>query len=253
MSVPHLSIVIPAYNEEARIAASLETVGHYLSRQPYSWEVVVVDDGSSDGTAKLVHEWAKDHEGFRVEAVAHRGKGWAVKHGMLAASGRYRFMCDADLAMPLDQVSRFLDRIAEGYDIVIGSRQAADARRFNEPLMRHIMGRAFNWTVRALAVRGFEDTQCGFKCFRGECAEDLFALQKTEGFGFDVEVLYLARMRALKVLEIPIDWYYQEASKVRHSVDSFLMLRDVIRVRWNDLQGKYSGKVSGREGHGEET
>jgi dolichyl-phosphate beta-glucosyltransferase len=239
LAKPFLSVVIPAFNEQARIASTLEKLVGYLGRQQYSWEVVVADDGSSDRTAALVDQWASELEVVRLKTLPHGGKGWAVKHGMLEATGEYRFMCDADLAMPVEQLAAFLERMAEGYDIVIGSRQIAGARRFNEPPMRHVMGRLFNWAVRLLAVGRFQDTQCGFKCFKGKVAEELFRLQQTKGFGFDVEVLYLALKRDMRVLEMPIDWHHQRDSKVRAGVDSLAMLRDTLLIRWRDLRGKY--------------
>ena len=242
MNSPFLSIIIPAFNEEARIVSTLERVSAFLSGQSYSWELLVVDDGSSDRTAAVAKEWAQTHEETRVETVPHGGKGWAVRNGMLSTTGRYRFMCDADLAMSIEGLPAFLERMCEGYDIVIGSRQIAGARRFDEPIVRHIMGRVFNWSVRLLAVRGFQDTQCGFKCVGGEAADELFALQRTNGFGFDVEFLYLAIKRGFRVLEMPIDWYYQRTSKVRAGADSFLMLRDTIAVRWRDLAGTYKSR-----------
>ena len=238
MATPFLSVVIPAFNEELRISSTLDTIVGYLDGRPFSWEVLVVDDGSTDETARMAAEWAKSEKRVQVQTVPHRGKGWAVRHGMLATSGELRFMCDADLAMPIEHLSTFLARMAEGYDIVIGSRQKEAARRFDEPVLRHVMGRVFNWIVRAIAVQGFEDTQCGFKCFRGEVAEDLFRLQRAEGFGFDVEVLFIAAKRGLRVVEIPIDWYYQPSSKVRPLVDSFAMLRDTIRLRLRDTMGR---------------
>ena len=232
MAAIFLSIVVPAYNEEARIAASVEALVRYLEGQPYAWEVVVVDDGSTDRTAAIMRDLSKDDARLRLEAVEHGGKGWAVKHGMLATTGRYRFMCDADLAMPIEQLSRFLDQMDNGYDVVIGSRQISGARRFNESAARHMIGRIFNWTVRLLAVGGYEDTQCGFKCFAGEVADALFPLQQVPGFGFDVEILYLAERTGLRVLEIPIDWYHQPNSKVRPVMDSISMLWDTVRIRW---------------------
>lgn len=231
MTAPYLSIVIPAYNEEERISATLDEVVAYLSHQSYSWEVLVVDDGSTDRTTEFVDSWAGEVAGVSLESVEHGGKGWAVKQGMLSATGEYRFMCDADLSMPIEQLSRFLDRMEEGYDVVIGSREAVGARRYDEPPLRHLMGRVFNWTVRMLAVRGFQDTQCGFKCFRGEVVQELFSKQKARGFSFDVEILYLALRRNMRIVEIPIDWYHQEASKVRPLADSFLMLRDTLTLR----------------------
>ena len=235
-----LSVIIPAFNEEARIIPTLEKITAYLSLQPYSWEVVVVDDGSSDRTPQLVADRIKAHEGVRLLTVPHAGKGWAIRHGMLASHGKYKFMCDADLAMPIERLAEFIERMDEGHDIVIGSRQVAGARRFNEPVIRHAMGRVFNRCVRLLAVGAFQDTQCGFKCFRSEVTDELFEAQRTRGFGFDVEILYLALKRGLQVLEIPIDWYHQKATKLRPLVDSSLMLRDAIVVRGRDLRGEYA-------------
>ena len=235
-----LSVIIPAFNEEARIVPTLEKATAYLSLQRYSWEVVVVDDGSSDRTPQLVADWTRAHEGVRLLTVPHAGKGWAIRHGMLASRGKYKFMCDADLAMPIEGLAEFVEKMDKGRDIVIGSRQIAGARRFNEPVIRHAMGRVFNRCVRLLAVGAFQDTQCGFKCFRSEVTDELFEAQRTRGFGFDVEVLYLALKRGLQVLEIPIDWYHQKATKLRPLVDSSLMLRDTIIVRGRDLRGEYA-------------
>jgi len=237
---PFLSVVIPAYNEEPRIGATLEKVTGYLGRQQYSWELLVVDDGSSGRTAALATRWAGNDERVRVETVPHGGKGWAVKHGMLATAGQYRFMCDADMAMPIEQLEAFLDRMEEGYDIVIGSRQKKGARRVSEPILRHVMGRVFNWTVRLLAVRGLQDTQCGYKCFRDHVAEELFNLQRTRGWAFDVEVLYVAAKRKMRVLEMPIEWHYRPSSKLRPLANSFSMLQDTIMLRLRDVAGKYS-------------
>jgi glycosyltransferase involved in cell wall biosynthesis len=241
LTSPSLSIVIPTYNEEPRIAGTLEKVVRFLEAQSYGWEVVVVDDGSTDGTAALVEERAKAEARIRLERRPHAGKGWTVRHGMLAAKGRLRMLCDADLAMPIEFLPRFLAKIDEGHDVAIGSREAHGARRFGEPAGRHLIGRAFNWCVRLLAVRQFQDTQCGFKCFRAGAAETLFPLQRTKGFGFDVEVLYLAVRKKMQVAEVPIDWHHQPRSKVRPMVDSFIMLRDMVAVRLNGLLGRYGG------------
>ena len=247
MPTPFLSLIIPAFNEEQRIASTLDAVVRYLSGQPYSWEVLVVDDGSSDGTAALAARMAEEEERLRVETGPHGGKGWAVRHGMLAATGEYRFMCDADLAMPIHWLDNFLVEMDSGYDIVIGSREIEGARRIDEPVYTHIRGRLFNWIVRLLAVRGFQDTQCGYKLFKLEAVLDLFSLQRSTGFGFDVEILYLARKKGLRVLEMPIEWHHRQSSKVRPGSDAFLMLRDTLLVRWNDLRGAY-GDLSRRAG-----
>ena len=237
---PFLSVVIPAFNESSRIVTTLEEVTGYLGSQSYASEVVVVDDGSSDDTAALVTDFQSRNPFVKLVRVAHGGKGWAVKSGMLSAEGEYRFLCDADLSMPINQVDRFLPPKLEDFQIAIGSREAEGSRRFDEPPMRHFQGRVFNLAVQALAIRSFSDTQCGFKCFRGDVAEDLFALQRLKGFGFDVEVLFMARRRGLKVIEVPIDWYYKPESKVRPLRDSVGMLKDVAVVRLNQWRGRYA-------------
>ena len=236
---PLLSVVIPAFNESARIIGTLDELAGYLGGQEYTSEVLVVDDGSEDDTAKLVRTWAEDRSSTFVISIPHAGKGWAVRAGMLAARGSYRFMCDADLAMPVHWIDAFVERMDAGLDVVIGSREAAGARRFDEPAYRHVMGRVFNRVVRLLAVRGFQDTQCGFKCFRSDVAEELFRLQRTRGMGFDVEILFLAIKKGFRIEEMPIDWYHQDVSKVRPGVDTIDMLKDTIVIRLRDLTRKY--------------
>ncbi|MQF49107.1 glycosyltransferase family 2 protein [SAR202 cluster bacterium AC-647-N09_OGT_505m] len=222
-----------------RIAQTLDTLVAYVRNQGYSWEVVVADDGSQDRTAAMVKATAREYPEIRLVSLEHRGKGWAVKAGMLEAQGKYRFLADADLSMPIEQMERFLPSRLTDFDIAIGSREAPSARRFHEPARRHLMGRAFNGMVQLLAVRGFTDTQCGFKCFEAQVAESLFPLQRAEGFGFDVEILFLAQRLGLRIKEVPIDWYYHEGSKVKPLRDSFLMLKDLLSVRWNSLRGRY--------------
>lgn len=239
MLLPFLSIVIPAYDEESRIVDTLGQVVGYLESQSYPWEVVVADDGSTDATATLVEEFASQHPNVRLLHLTHRGKGWAVKHGMLEAIGRYRFLCDADLSMPIDQVERFLPPLLDGVDIAIGSREAPGARRIGEPSRRHLMGRFYNWLVRALVVPGVADTQCGFKCFRGDVVPQLFAAQRIDGFAFDVEVLFLAARKEMTIQEVAIDWHYRDQSKVRPVRDSLLMTLDLLRIRWRHLIGQY--------------
>ena len=196
---PFLSVVVPAYNEQARIFSSLAELARYLHEQPYPWEVIVVDDGSSDATGPVVHEWAAWNRGFRLERISHRGKGAAVRHGMLSARGAYRFMCDADLAMPLEYLGEFVGILEKGWDIVIASREMAGARRLGESPLRYCLGRLFNGLVRVLVMREFNDTQCGFKCFRANVADTLFTLQRTNGWSFDVEILHLARERNMQI------------------------------------------------------
>lgn len=239
MAKPFLSVIVPAYNEERRIGPTLEKLVGYLTSRPFEWEVLVVDNGSDDATAVVVESWASEVPHVRMESLPTAGKGLAVRHGMLQAEGELRFMCDADMSMPVEHIDDFLDRMADGYDIVIGSRQTEGARRFDEPLMRHLMGRVFNRVVRVVAVGGFEDTQCGFKMFRGELADEIFPLQRATGFGFDVEVLFIAKQRGASILEMPIDWHHEPSSKISPVADSVRMVKDAVLTRWRGLIGAY--------------
>jgi len=236
---PYLSIVIPAYNEERRILGTLEQIVAHLGRQTYGAEVLVVDDGSVDGTDRLVREFGSSHPAVRLVQNPHRGKGYAVRTGMLEAQGEYRFQCDADLSMPIQELERFLPPQHNHFDVAVGTREGQTARRYGEPSYRHLMGRVFNLIVRTVAVRGLADTQCGFKCFRGGAAEALFSLQRTWGFGSDVEILFIAQKRGLNIVEVPIPWYYQRESKVRPLQDTAAMVRETLQVRWNYVRGLY--------------
>ena len=239
MNEPFLSIIVPAYNEESRILQSLQRLLEHLKSQSYAGEVLVVSDGSTDDTSRITNELAEAHPNLRLIEREHRGKGHAVKVGMLEARGAYRLLCDADQAMPVEEIPKFLPPVRSDVDVAIGSREVAGARRFNEPALRHLMGRFFNWIVRAVVLPGIKDSQCGFKCFTARAATDLFSVQRIDGFGFDVEVLFLARKSGLRVAEVPIDWYYQTESKIRPVRDTFRMLADVLSVRWNSLLGNY--------------
>ena len=234
-----LSVIIPAHNEEHRLPATLKTVDAFLAKQSYTSEIIVVENGSQDLTAVVTEAFAADHPRVRLIREAARGKGLAVRRGMLEAIGQYRFICDADLSMPIQEVSKFLPPALEGYGVAIGSREAPGARRFNEPTYRHIMGRVFSNLVKVFAMPGFEDTQCGFKCFRDEVAADVFRVQKLTGMSFDVEVLYIARKRGYRIVEVPIDWYYQAESRVRLIEDSLKMFLDILTIRRNWYGGKY--------------
>ena len=240
MSTPFLSIVIPAYNEASRINDTLKEVVKYLSARQYDWEVLVADDGSTDDTARLVTEFASRQGNIHLLRLPHKGKGWAVKNGMLKATGEYRFMCDADLSMPFEQVERFLPPQVQGVDIAIGSREAPNSRRFGEPSHRHIMGLVYNRVVRTLSGCDLSDTQCGFKCLRGEVVPELFSKQVIDGFAFDVEILFLATKAGLRIDEIGIDWYYREQSKVRPVRDSLAMTWDLLQIRWRNARGVYN-------------
>jgi dolichyl-phosphate beta-glucosyltransferase len=234
-----LSIVIPAYNEEARLSNTLPQVAEFVEAQDYRAEVIVIDDGSTDRTAAIVEEMAAQYPCVRLIRAAHGGKGHAVKIGMLQVQSEYAFLCDADLAMPITELPKFLPPRQNGYQIAIGSREGKGAVRYNEPGYRHLMGRVFNWLVKIMAVPGFEDTQCGFKCFHCSTTRDLFSLQTINGFGFDVEVLYIAQKRDYKIVEVPIQWYYQSESKVHPIKDTIRMVKDMLTVRRNDRRALY--------------
>lgn len=235
-----LSIVIPAYNEEKRLPSSLQQVTDYLAQQSYQAEVIVVDDGSADGTTLVVDEFAAQHPNVRLIKNPHRGKGYAVKTGMLAGQGEHVFFCDADFSMPVAEIAKFVPPALNGYDVAIGSREIAGARRYEEPPYRHLMGRVFNTVVRLLAVPGIEDTQCGFKCFKRAVVPELFERQTMDGWGFDVELLFIARKRGLKIVEVPVNWYYMSNSRVSPIRDSIRMFREVWQVRLNNWRGLYN-------------
>ena len=236
---PFLSIIIPAHNEEGRLPGTLEKIHAFLDTQDYSAEVLVVENGSSDRTYALACELAARIPYLKVLRERASGKGLAVRAGMLAAAGEYRFICDADLSMPIEQVNRFIPPQLGPVDIAIGSREAPGAVRYDEPPQRHIIGRVFNTIVRLLALPDLQDTQAGFKCFRGEVAEALFPLQTMFGWAFDVEILFIARRRGYHIVEIPIDWYFDSHSKVRVLRDSYHMFMDLLRIRQNARKGMY--------------
>ena len=239
MPAPLLSIIIPAHNEESRLPRSLEQVFAFLQKQSYSSEVVVVENGSSDRTLEMAQDYASGHPDLRVLHEPGRGKGLAVRRGMLEARGQYRFMCDADLSMPVDEVSKFLPPALSGFDLAIGSREVRGAVRYNEPAYRHLGGRLINLMIRLLILPGLQDTQCGFKCFRAEAAESIFRRQVMDGWSFDVEVLYLAERAGYKIAEVPIDWYYRPESKVSAVRDAFQMANDIFQIRANMRNGRY--------------
>lgn len=236
---PWLSIIIPAFNEEGRLPATLRAVTSWVATQTRPVEVLVVENGSSDRTLAVAQDHAANHPFVRVLGGLPRGKGRAVRRGMIAARGSFRFLCDADLSMPIAMVERFLPVVADGRTVAVGSREAPGARRFAEPGYRHVMGRAFNQMVKTLAVPGVEDTQCGFKMFPASAADDVFVPARLAGWGFDAEVLFLARKRGYALREVPIDWHYNDDSRVRAVRDSLVMLFELVQIRWNNLRGRY--------------
>jgi glycosyltransferase involved in cell wall biosynthesis len=236
-----LSVVIPAHNEENRLPDTLEQVFRFLEQQAYSSEVIVVENGSADRTFEVAQAFAQTHPSVRVIQSA-RGKGAAVKRGMLEARGEYRFMCDADLSMPVEEISKFIPPALTDFDIAIASREAKGSVRYNEPRYRHLGGRGINYIIQALILPGLNDTQCGFKCFRAGVVKDIFDLQTLSGWSFDIELLYSARRHRYRVREIPIDWYYHPETKVNALRDALLMIGDIFRIRLNALRGRYEAR-----------
>ncbi len=240
MTEPFLSLVVPAYNEERRLPATLARMSDYLSSRGDPYEVVVVVNGSTDRTADVAKAAARHDPNVRVIQTPQRGKGLAVRLGVLDAQGGRIVFCDADLSTPIDEVIGLADRLDDEYQVVIASREGLGARRIGEPYARHLMGRVFNALVRALAVPGIQDTQCGFKAFTREAARDIFPRQTIDGFGFDVELLYIARQRGYRIREVPVTWVYAASSRVDPLRDTVRMFADVLRVRLNDLRGRYA-------------
>ena len=246
---PHLSIIIPAYNEEPNFKkGTINEVPKYLEIQDYSYEIIIVDDGSEDNTATLAEEFAKKYKNVHVIKNPHQGKAETVKSGVEKAKGNLILFTDFDQATPISEVEKLLPYFPK-FDIVIGSRQLPGAKREKEPFYRHIMGLGFNLVVQAIAIRGIWDTQAGFKCFKSSVAKDLFTRLKVYGRGrkikgalvtaFDVELLFIAKKKGYKIKEVPIIWHHVATTKISPIKDSLRMFRDVLRVRLNDLQGTY--------------
>lgn len=245
MTAPLLSIIIPAYNEERRLPTTLETIQEFLAGQSYTAEVLVVENGSSDRTLQIAQAFAGRNPAFRALHIDARGKGRAVRAGMLAAEGQYRFFGDADLSMPISEVNRFIPPSIPNPAVVIGSREAPGAVRYGEPEMRHFSGRIFNSLVRWIALPGLQDTQCGFKLFRADVAEDVFSRQTIFGWTFDVEVLFIARLHGYPIIELGVPWYYNADTKVRMLSDAWRMARDLVRIKLNAQRGVYDAASDG--------
>ncbi len=233
-----LSIIIPAYNEERRLPKSLDQIVSFVQQQPEAMEVLIVENGSADRTTEIATEYAARYPFVRVLHSA-KGKGAAVKVGMMAGKGQYLFICDSDLSMPIVEVRKFLPPQLDTYDVAIASCEGPGARRFGEPAYRHLMGRIFNFIVRILAIPGFQDTQCGFKSFRREIGREVFAEQTMTGWAFDVEALFIALHRGYRVVAVPINWYFDADSRVNPIPDTYRMVRDVLRIRLNGWRKVY--------------
>jgi dolichyl-phosphate beta-glucosyltransferase len=250
MPTPYISVVIPSYNERKNIARGvLDEVVQYLKSQPNSWEVILTDDGSTDGTAKELDEFAAKHTGVKVLHNKHAGKGPTVQSGMLAAKGEWRLFTDFDQSTPLSEIEKLL-AYASTHDVIIGSRELQGAKRDEEPWYRHLMGRVFNGLVQTLAVPGIQDTQCGFKLFSAKASERLFPAlfiygRKSAVAGaftgaFDVELLFLANKWKFPIKEVPILWKHFETDRVSAIRDSVRMFRDIIRIRLAEWRGAYA-------------
>lgn len=244
-----LSVVIPAYNEETNIRlGALDKVSLYLEKQPYAWQVIVVNDGSQDGTEKLLTEFVKNNQGFSVINNPHQGKAAAVITGMLAAYGNIVLFCDLDQATPIKELEKLLPWFEKGYDVTIGSR---NARREGAPLFRLLMARGFMLLrTLLLGLHGITDTQCGFKAFKREVARDIFGKLRLYGSGrpasgsmvtagFDIEMLFLAKKLGYKIKEVPVEWHYVETRRVNPLTDSWQGLMDILKIRANAWRGMY--------------
>ncbi len=229
---PRLSVVIPAYNEERRLGPTLQALATWLDADGRSAEVLVVDDGSRDDTTGVVERFAANDARFRLlRNGRNRGKGYSVGHGVAESRGERVLFSDADLSTPISELPK-LEAALEQADIAIGSRALATSQlQKRQPLYRETMGRAFNLIVRAVAIGGIHDTQCGFKLFQGEVARRVFAERRIDGFAFDVEILYVAQRLGYRVAEVPVVWVNDEASRVDPVKHSLEMLRDTLKVR----------------------
>jgi dolichyl-phosphate beta-glucosyltransferase len=240
---PSYSIVIPAYNESARLGATLEKVLAYVRAQGWNAEVIVVNDGSRDNTADIVRMFAAKDPTLRlVENPGNRGKGYSVRHGMLTAEGEIVIFSDADLSSPIEEATKLLQALEEGADIAIGSRWLrAETQTHRQPLHRQLFGRIFNLMLRLTLGLQFKDTQCGFKAFKQPAVRAIFPLQKIERWGFDPEILFLARKRGFKVKEVPVAWGHSGGARINPLVDGSRMFLEMLRIRWYSMTGKYNG------------
>jgi dolichyl-phosphate beta-glucosyltransferase len=250
---PKYSIVVPAYNERARILPTLEAVIAAVRSHGWSAEVIVVNDGSTDETASLVKNFALTAPEVQLmENPGNRGKGYSVRSGLLHALGEIVMFTDADLSAPIDEAQRLFDAIAAGADIAIGSRWLATSRQTHrQPLYRQLFGRCFNMLTRAVMGLPYADTQCGFKAFTRQAAQTVFQLQTIERWGFDPEILFIARKRGFRVQEVPVSWAHDARSRISYLRDGLQMLKELAIVRWNALIGRYGKKVTVIERQGE--
>jgi dolichyl-phosphate beta-glucosyltransferase len=239
-----ISIIIPAYNEERRIKGTLDGILEYMGKRKFDYEIMVVDDGSRDKTVDIVNEY--DDKNVRIlKNPENRGKGYSVKHGIMKSKYPLVLFSDSDLATPIEELDKFLKHIDEGYDIVIASRNMKESNIvIKQPWYRHLIGKTFPLIVSLIAVRGFKDTQCGFKLFKRKAGQRIVKLQTFERFSFDVEILFIAKKLGYKIKEAPVMWIDKEGSTVSAGKDSMRMLRDLFRIRINNFKGRYKERSS---------
>jgi glycosyltransferase involved in cell wall biosynthesis len=246
MPHPHLSIVIPAYNESLRIEDALERVTACVSEQGWDAEILVVDDGSKDDTAAIVHRWMANHPRLHlIQNPGNRGKGYSVRNGLLQAAGDIVMFTDADLSAPMEEAERLIAAIDNGADVAIGSRWMDRTRQtIHQPLYRQFFGRCFNWVTRTIMGLPYKDTQCGFKAFKRDAAQVIFRLQTIERWGFDPEILFIARKLKYVVCEVPVTWGHDERSRMSYLKDGIKMLEDMARIRANSIAGRYDEAIA---------
>jgi len=234
-----ISIILPAYNEEKRIGITLPKIIHYCKTRFDEYEIIVVDDGSKDHTKNLVKKYSKDRVRLLCNKV-NRGKGYSVKKGINNAKGSLVLFSDSDLATPIEELNKFMRYIVEGFDVVIASRNLkASNIVVKQPFHRQVIGKTFPLLVNLIALRGFKDTQCGFKLFRTDVARKIVRFQTFDRFSFDVEILFIAKKMGCKIKEAPVKWIDQKGSTVSTVKDSISMLLDLFRLRFNDVKGRY--------------
>lgn len=246
MSHPKLTIVIPAYNEGARIDAALERVMTCIEEQGWDAEVLAVDDGSQDDTAAIIERWMETYPRLHlIRNPGNRGKGYSVRNGLLQAAGDIVMFTDADLSAPMVEAERLIAALENGADVAIGSRWLDRTRQtIHQPLYRQFFGRCFNWVTRTVIGLPFKDTQCGFKAFKREAAQIIFRLQTIERWGFDPELLFIARKLAFEVVEVPVTWGHDERSRMSYLKDGMKMLEEMAAIRYNSLAGRYDRAIA---------
>jgi dolichyl-phosphate beta-glucosyltransferase len=246
---PQYSIIIPAYNESARIPVTLQSILSFVRSKGWSTEIIVVNDGSRDSTAQVVQAFMRTSLEVRlIENPGNRGKGFSVRNGMLAARGSVVMFTDSDLSAPIEEAELLLSAIDRGADIAIGSRWLEKGRQTHrQPLYRQFFGRCFNAVTRAVMGLKFADTQCGLKAFTREAAQAVFRLQTIEGWGFDPEILFIAVNRGFRVVEVPVSWAHDERTRMSYLKDGIKMLREMATIRWNALRGRYGKKIEGEQ------